>query len=52
MKSDAIYLWVDGVRIELNFRNPAGVRELLGGVGKKEIGIVGAEPLNSTLKAV
>lgn len=48
MEIDTTYLWVDGVRTELNFRNSAGVRELLGGMEEKNhVGIVGEDPLNS-----
>lgn len=48
METDTTFLWVDGVRTELNFRNSAGVRELLDGVeDKNHVGIVGEDPLNS-----
>ena len=47
MEIDTTYLWVDGVRTELNFRNSAGVRESRGMEGKNHVGIVGEYPLNS-----
>ena len=48
METDTTFLWVDGVRTELNFRNSAGVRELLGGMeDKNHVGIVGKDHLNS-----
>lgn len=39
------HLWVDGVRIELNYRTRAGVRELLVGVGTTCLPELGAESL-------